>query len=131
MFGAATKSIAQWYDDNREEARHQSKHYEFSRHDFVFRPVAPIDWKRQLIAWTKSDSGRAWFTAERARRQQVHLRRSAAARAAAKTRRTTKLLKATPYRRLLLALKTAQQASDRAKSRSANGVYFRDYQCGY
>lgn len=57
-------------------------------------------------------------------------RRSAAAQRAARTRREKKILSATPYGRLLLALREAQARNDSAKLRAANGRRFCDYYDG-
>lgn len=53
--------------------------------------------------------------------------RSAAARRAAATRRENKILSASAYGRLLLALRRCQVASDQAKSRAANNTRYSEY----
>jgi hypothetical protein len=56
--------------------------------------------------------------------------RADAARRGAETRRTNKVLGQTRYGQLLAALRDAQRANDRAKSRAANGLRRRDYHDG-
>jgi hypothetical protein len=55
---------------------------------------------------------------------------SAAAKRAARTRQERKRLSATPFGRLLLALREARECNDRAKSRAANGLHI-DYYFGF
>ena len=56
--------------------------------------------------------------------------RAAAARRGAETRRINRVLAATPLGRLLIALRTAHEASARAKSRAADGLRLREYDDG-
>lgn len=49
---------------------------------------------------------------------------------AARSRKEKRACATTPYGRLLLALRTAQQASDSAKRTAANGLHIRDYDDG-
>ena len=56
--------------------------------------------------------------------------RAEAARRGAETRRINRVLGATPLGRLLIALRTAQEASQRAKSRAADGLRYREYHDG-
>jgi hypothetical protein len=99
--------------------------------DFSSQLLAPVGWETALQTWRESEGGKA---ALRARDEQLaHVaaeknakRREVAQRAAAKRKRNARLA-ATDYGRLLIALREAQQASDRAKSRAANGCRRREY----
>lgn len=55
------------------------------------------------------------------------VRRSLAAKAAAKTKRENKALMSTAYGQLLFHLRAAERASSSAKSRPANGVHLRTF----
>jgi hypothetical protein len=78
-------------------------------------------------AW---EAAHAAKKAKAAERTQAGLFRAANASRASQTRRRNKLLAATPYGRFLAALQKAQQASDQAKSRAANGLKRRQYEDG-
>jgi len=67
-------------------------------------------------------------TQKAAREEEKRIRRSEAAKRAAKTRKKNRILSQTVYGQFLLAIESSQEASNIAKSRAADGIHFGDYQ---
>lgn len=99
--------------------------------DFAETLLAPLGWEDALKAWRESAAGKAALRARDVQVAQaaaeVSGKRRVVAQRAAATRKRNARLASTGYGRLLIALREAQEASDRAKSRAANGCRRRDY----
>jgi hypothetical protein len=88
------------------------------------RLVSIVGWQQLLKDWKESEAGQKKL---RALEDAAIEKRKAIGRRGADTRARNRLLKKTPYGRLLQALELAQIASNRAKRRAANCQSFLDY----
>jgi hypothetical protein len=93
--------------------------------------VVPVGWDQQFKRWQETAEGAEILRRHREQLQKAAdaktaKRREAAQRAAA-TREEKRQLMASPLGQLMLILREAQKASDRAKRRAANGCRRSDY----
>lgn len=93
--------------------------------------LAPIGWRDQFRRWRQTPDGAEALKRHRNKRRKEadakFAKRSEAAQRGAASRRKKRELNATLLGKLLLSLLQAQQASDRAKARAANGCRRYDY----